>query len=166
MDIIAHCRAAVKEPGSAFFIKRRAVFCQEPPHSDKQALCQSDTIAAPALCGQHPCPLSHRFAMPQPGLRHPASATLSLASCWPLPQQLLPVSATGGGRRRCPKGGATGVPGHFPLDAQGPTERKRAGLAYGGSGFWTRAPRQAAVNPDLRALLFPDRRNFARPAWA
>ena len=23
------------------------------------------------------------------------------ASCWPLPQQLLPVSATGGGRRRC-----------------------------------------------------------------
>ena len=31
MDIIAHCRAAVKEPGSAFFIKRRAVFCQEPP---------------------------------------------------------------------------------------------------------------------------------------
>ena len=31
MDIIAHCRAAVKEPGSAFFIKKRAVFCQEPP---------------------------------------------------------------------------------------------------------------------------------------
>ena len=26
---------------------------------------------------------------------------LALASCWPLPQQLLPVSATGGGRRRC-----------------------------------------------------------------
>ena len=25
-----------------------------------------------------------------------------LASCWPLPQHLLPVSATGGGRRRCP----------------------------------------------------------------
>ena len=25
----------------------------------------------------------------------------ALASCWPLPQQLLPVSATGGGRRRC-----------------------------------------------------------------
>ena len=26
------------------------------------------------------------------------------ASCWPLPQQLLPVSATGGGRRRCTLG--------------------------------------------------------------
>ena len=57
------------------------------------------------------------------GLRHPASASClgrhsrlagrcpnnsslfpplaALASCWPLPQQLLPVSATGGGRRRC-----------------------------------------------------------------
>ena len=35
------------------------------------------------------------------GLRHPASASLSLSSCWPLPQQLLPVSATGGGRRCC-----------------------------------------------------------------
>ena len=36
------------------------------------------------------------------GLRLPASASLPLASRWPLPQQLLPVSATGGGRRRCP----------------------------------------------------------------
>ena len=40
------------------------------------------------------------------GLRLPASASLPLASCWPLPQQLLPVSATGGGRRRCKKGAA------------------------------------------------------------
>ena len=30
-----------------------------------------------------------------PGLRLPASASLSLASCWPRPQQLLPVSAAG-----------------------------------------------------------------------
>ena len=29
------------------------------------------------------------------GLRLPASAALSLASCWPRPQQLLPVSAAG-----------------------------------------------------------------------
>ena len=35
------------------------------------------------------------------GLRHPASASLSLASCWPQPQQRFPVSATGGGRRCC-----------------------------------------------------------------
>jgi len=55
---------------------------------------------------------------------------------------------------RPPKGGATGVPGHSALDAQGPIGRKRAGLAYGGSGFWTRAPCQAAVEPDRRALLF------------
>ena len=34
-------------------------------------------------------------------MRHPASASLSPASRWPRPQQLLPVSATGGGRRRC-----------------------------------------------------------------
>ena len=47
------------------------------------------------------CPLRHCFAMPLPGLRLPASASLPLASCWPRPQQLLPVSATGGGRRRC-----------------------------------------------------------------
>ena len=40
-------------------------------------------------------------AVPLPGLRLPASASLSLASCWPRPQQLLPVSAAGGGRRRC-----------------------------------------------------------------
>ena len=30
----------------------------------------------------------------------------ALASCWPLPQQLLPVSAAGGGRRRCPQRGS------------------------------------------------------------
>ena len=30
----------------------------------------------------------------------------ALASCRPLPQQLLPVSATGGGRRRCKQGAA------------------------------------------------------------
>ena len=37
-----------------------------------------------------------------PGLRLPASASLSLASCWPRPQQFLPASATGGGRNCCP----------------------------------------------------------------
>ena len=29
------------------------------------------------------------------GLRHPVSASLTLASCWPLPQQLLPVFCRG-----------------------------------------------------------------------
>jgi len=31
---------------------------------------------------------------------------VGLASCWPRPQQLLPVSAAGSGRRRCKKGAA------------------------------------------------------------
>ena len=43
MDIIAHCRAAVKEPGSAFFIKRRAVFCQAPPRTDGHESGQDST---------------------------------------------------------------------------------------------------------------------------
>ena len=45
-----------------------------------------------------PCP---PILLKEPGLRLPASASLPIASCWPRPQQLLPVSATGGGRRRC-----------------------------------------------------------------
>ena len=60
--------------------------------------CTKDSLTV-SRCGTKP--LRHRCAMPPPGLRHPASASLSLASCWPLPQQLLPVSAAGGGRRRC-----------------------------------------------------------------
>ena len=36
-----------------------------------------------------------------------------------------------------PKGGAFGRLGNFPLDAQGPIWRKRAGAATEGSGFWT-----------------------------
>ena len=69
-------------------------------------------------------------------------------------------------RASSPRGGATGVPGHSALDAQGPIGRKRAGLAYGGSGFWTRAPCQAVVNLCSRALLFQGSASFARPAWA
>ena len=103
-------------------------------------------------------PLSHCFAMPLPGLRLPASASLPLASCWPRPQQLLPVSATGGGRRRCPRGGALGRPGHFLLDAESPTWRKRAGLATEGSSFWTSAPYQAVAGLDSGALPFPGHR--------
>ena len=36
-----------------------------------------------------------------------------------------------------PRGRAIGRPGNFRLDAESPTGRKRAGLAYGDSGFWT-----------------------------
>ena len=51
------------------------------------------------------------------GLRLPAFASLTLASCWPRPQQQFPASATGGGRCRC-------RPFHRPpycLRQQGPT---------------------------------------------
>ena len=54
-----------------------------------------------------------------------------------------------------PRGGAIGRPGNFPLDAESPTGRKRAGLAYGDSGFWTSVPCQAAAGLDSGALLFP-----------
>ena len=49
---------------------------------------------------------SQSASLDKAGLRLPASASLPLASCWPRPQQLLPVSATGGGRRRCPQRGS------------------------------------------------------------
>ena len=61
-------------------------------------------------------PLRQCFALPLPGLRHPASASLSLASCWPRPQQFLPVSATGGGRRRCSYRGEALAAGRSLLD--------------------------------------------------
>ena len=50
------------------------------------------------------CGSSPPILLKEPGLRLPASASAlgaGLASCWPRPQQRLPVSATGGGRRRC-----------------------------------------------------------------
>ena len=42
-----------------------------------------------------------RFAR-QGRVAAPSIRSASFASCWPLPQQRLPVSATGGGRRCCP----------------------------------------------------------------
>ena len=62
-----------------------------------------------AALGRRACPLS-LAPLAKAGLRLPASASLSLASCWPLPQQLLPVSAAGGGRRRCPQRGRLFAP--------------------------------------------------------
>ena len=52
------------------------------------------------------------------GLRLPASASLSLASRWPRPQQLLPVPATGGGRRRCSQRESHWQAGQVLLDEQ------------------------------------------------
>ena len=65
----------------------------------------------------------HRVAVPS--IRFVPWA--ALASCWPLPQQLLPVSAAGGGRSCCIAGwvesrGREGGVG-TPLPASGPAER-------------------------------------------
>ena len=65
------------------------------------ALTKAGVYRCAEIRWKRACPLRHCFAMPLPGLRLSASASLPLASCWPRPQQLLPVSATGGGRRRC-----------------------------------------------------------------
>ena len=97
---------------------------KEPLRSDRQALCQSDTIAVSELFGSG-LALSVGLAPAKAGLRLPASASLPLASCWPRPQQLLPVSATGGGRRRCPKGGAIGMSVGFRLDERSTISRKQ-----------------------------------------
>ena len=45
---------------------------------------------------------ARRYRVAAPSIRIVPWA--ALASCWPLPQQLLPVSAAGGGRRRCTLG--------------------------------------------------------------
>ena len=60
--------------------EHRCALCSWAAALPSQALTRQDRVAAPSI-------------------RH-----ASLASCWPLPQQLLPVSATGGGRRRCSQG--------------------------------------------------------------
>ena len=41
------------------------------------------------------------FSAPSCGSQHPRVPWAARASCWPLPQQLLPASATGRGRRCC-----------------------------------------------------------------
>ena len=41
------------------------------------------------------------LSAPGCGSQHPCVPWAALASCWPLPQQLLPASATGRGRRCC-----------------------------------------------------------------
>ena len=78
-------------------------------------------------------------ASPSPGSRHAAMGKLFVRAMLSLRLlffvSVLALSVTFGDSS--PKGGAIGRPGNFPLDAQGPIWRKRAGLATEGSGFWT-----------------------------
>ena len=90
---------------------------------------------------------SRRKLLAKAGLRLPASASLPLASCWPLPQQLLPVSATGGGRRRCPKGGAIGMSVSFRLDERSTISRKQQCSAVQASDSLTRSVVQKPLSP-------------------
>ena len=71
------------------------------------------------------------------GSQHPRVPWAARASCWPLPQQLLPASATGRGRRCCrshPVGMSTVVAaaafarGIFNLTRTGTTTRDRAAV--------------------------------------
>ena len=52
-----HCEAMTERASPARKSRRR---------SDRQALCQSDTIAAPVILGQQPCPLSRACARQLP----------------------------------------------------------------------------------------------------
>ena len=82
-------------------LRESPCFLREWRSSDRSLLSQRTCLS---LCGgsrETGLPSSSSLALAKAGLRLPASASLSLASCWPRPQQLLPVSATGGGRRRC-----------------------------------------------------------------
>ena len=85
--------------------ERARTLTERNRRSDSIALPKSLLIAAWRLSGDG-LALSVIAALAKAGLRRPASASLPLASCWPRPQQLLPVSATGGGRRRCPQRGS------------------------------------------------------------
>ena len=101
--------------------------------------------------------LSGAFA-PLPGLRLPASASLSLASCWPRPQQLLPVSAAGGGRRRCSQRERLWQVGPLPTGRLRRNMAQKGGPCYRGQPLLDNAPCQAAVNLDSGALPFPRHR--------
>ena len=77
------------------------------------------------------------FCAPGCGSQHPRVPWAARASCWPLPQQLLPASATGRGRRCCrshPVGMSTVVAaaafarGIFNLTRTGTTTRDRAAV--------------------------------------
>ena len=57
------------------------------------------TARPPAGGKQQPSGLL--LSAPGCGSQHPRVPWAALASCWPLPQQLLPASATGRGRRCC-----------------------------------------------------------------
>ena len=83
----------------------RPVSCVNGENPSDFGSAKEPAYRCAAALGRRACPLS-LAPLAKAGLRLPASASLPLASCWPRPQQLLPVSAAGGGRRRCSQRGS------------------------------------------------------------
>ena len=109
-------------------------------------------------------PLRHCFAMPLPGLRHPASAALSLASCWPRPQQRLPVSAAGGGRRRCPQRGSHWQAGPLSTGRLRPDMAQKGGPCLRGQRLLDKRALSSCRWPRQRSTTVSGTSYFARPA--
>ena len=98
-----------------------------------------------------------------PGLRLPASASLPLASCWPRPQQLLPVSAAGGSRRRCSQRESPWQAGQLWAGRLRRNMAQEGGPCCRGQPLLDNALCQAAAGLDSRALQSTKQINFARP---
>ena len=77
---------------------RREAALKKLSKAEKEVLCAAWRAAGCPGCRTIENAL-RAFRVAAPSIRFVPWA--ALASCWPLPQQLLPVSATGGGRRRC-----------------------------------------------------------------
>ena len=89
-----------KEPSGLFFSVRvpscRNVQCGS---CFMQPVRESNSTALRSRVSNQPSGLL--LSAPGCGSQHPRVPWAARASCWPLPQQLLPASATGRGRRCC-----------------------------------------------------------------
>ena len=112
------CRERSRGTGLRAFIKffsaGYVLFCV-PKENQKGRQCPQGMKAPVGLLSRRPVCAANAACSARQGLRYfrgagggglrlPASASClgaALASCRPLPQQLLPVSAAGRGRRRC-----------------------------------------------------------------
>ena len=119
--------------------EHRCALCSLSAALPSQALTRQDRVAAPSI-------------------RH-----ASLASCWPLPQQLLPVSAAGGGRRRCSQRERLWQVGPLPTGRLRRNMAQKGGPCCRGQPLLDNALCQAAAGLDSRALQSTKQINFARP---
>ena len=142
--------------------ERARTLTEKRKHSDSIALAKESAHRCVVALTCRACPLCHACGVPLPGLRLPASASLPLASCWPRPQQLLPVSATGGGRRHCSQRERPWQAGPLPTGRPRSDMAQKGGPRYRGQQLLDNAPCQAAAALDSGALQPTKRINFAR----